>query len=76
LCLVAPYPFRLEPLEDFDPLVDFDMTGGGDVTLMFGLHNHCYFSHAAYAPRDVHKTSHPIGRFRKRRKSREKLHPC
>ena len=31
LCLVAPYPFRLEPLEDFDPLSDFDMTGGDDV---------------------------------------------
>ena len=31
LCLVAPYPFRLEPLEDFDPLTDFDMTGGDDV---------------------------------------------
>ena len=31
LCLVAPYPFRLEPLQDFDPLTDFDMTGGDDV---------------------------------------------
>ena len=31
LCLVAPYPFRLEPLEYFDPLTDFDMTGGDDV---------------------------------------------
>ena len=31
LCLVAPYPFRLEPLEEFDPLSDFDMTGGDDV---------------------------------------------
>ena len=31
---------------------------------MFGLHGHSYFSHAAYAPRDVRKTSHPIGRFR------------
>ena len=31
LCLVAPYPFRLEPLADFDPLTDFDMTGGDDV---------------------------------------------
>ena len=31
LCLVAPYPFRLEPLDDFDPLTDFDMTGGDDV---------------------------------------------
>ena len=30
-CLVTPYPFRLEPLEDFDPLTDFDMTGGDDV---------------------------------------------
>ncbi len=31
LCLVAPYPFRMEQLEDFDPLTDFDMTGGDDV---------------------------------------------
>jgi hypothetical protein len=31
LCLVALYPFRMEPLEDFDPLTDFDMTGGDDV---------------------------------------------
>ena len=31
---------------------------------MFGLHGHSYFSHAPYAPRDVRKTSHPIGRFR------------
>ena len=31
MCLVAPYPFRLEPLEEFDPLSDFDMTGGDDV---------------------------------------------
>ena len=31
LCLVAQYPFRMEPLEDFDPLTDFDMTGGNDV---------------------------------------------
>ena len=31
LALVAPYPFRMEPLEDFDPLTDFDMTGGDDV---------------------------------------------
>jgi hypothetical protein len=31
LCLVAPYPFRLEPLDEFDPLCDFEMTGGDDV---------------------------------------------
>ena len=31
LCLVAPYPFRLEPLEEFDPLSDLDMTGGDDI---------------------------------------------
>jgi hypothetical protein len=31
LCLIAPYPFRLEPLDEFDPLSDFDMTGGDDV---------------------------------------------
>jgi hypothetical protein len=28
---MASYPFQLEPLEDFDQLVDFDMTGGDDV---------------------------------------------
>jgi hypothetical protein len=33
LCLVAPYLFRLEPLEDFDPLVALNMTGGDDVWL-------------------------------------------
>ena len=31
LCLVAPYPFRLESLDEFNPLTDFDMTGGDDV---------------------------------------------
>ena len=31
---------------------------------MFGLHGHSYFSHAAYAPRDVRKISRPTGRFR------------
>ncbi len=31
LCLVAPYPFRLEPLHEFNPLTDFDMTGGDDM---------------------------------------------
>ncbi len=31
LCLVAPYPFRLEPLGEFDLLSNFDMTGGDDV---------------------------------------------
>jgi hypothetical protein len=30
-CVVAPYPFRIEPLEDFDPIRDLDVTGGGDV---------------------------------------------
>ena len=31
VCLVAPYSFRLEPLDEFDPVSDFDITGGGDV---------------------------------------------
>ena len=31
MCLVAPYPFRVEPLEDFDHVADMDITGGGDV---------------------------------------------
>jgi hypothetical protein len=33
--VVAPYPFRIEPLEDFDPIGDSDVAGlaagGGDV---------------------------------------------
>jgi hypothetical protein len=31
VCVIAPYPFRIEPLEDFDPIGDLDVTGGGDV---------------------------------------------
>ncbi len=31
ICVVAPYPFRIEPLEDFDPIGNSDVTGGGDV---------------------------------------------
>jgi hypothetical protein len=31
VCVAAPYPFRIEPLEDFDPIGDLDVTGGGDV---------------------------------------------
>ncbi len=29
--VVAPYPFRIEPLEDLDPIGDLDVNGGGDV---------------------------------------------
>ena len=31
VCLVAPYPYRLQPLEDFDPIGDLDTSGGGDL---------------------------------------------
>jgi hypothetical protein len=33
VCVVAPYPFRIEPLEDFNPtrIGDLGVTGGGDV---------------------------------------------
>ena len=31
VCVVAPYPFRIEPLEDFDPMGDLDVTGRGDL---------------------------------------------
>ena len=31
VCVVAPYTFSIEPLEDFDPIGDSDVTGGGDV---------------------------------------------
>ena len=34
VCVVAPYPFRIEPLEDFDPIGDLDVTGGGDLSLV------------------------------------------
>ncbi len=31
VCLVTPYPFRLEPLDEFDHIADMDITCGGDV---------------------------------------------
>ena len=31
MCLVAPYPFRLEPFNEFNVMRDFDITGGGEV---------------------------------------------
>ena len=31
VCLVAPYPYRLQQLEDFDPIGDLDISGGGDL---------------------------------------------
>ena len=31
VCLVAPYPFRSEPLDEFNVTRDFDITGAGDV---------------------------------------------
>ncbi len=31
VCVVASYPFRIEPLEDYEPIGDLDVTGGGDV---------------------------------------------
>jgi hypothetical protein len=30
-CAVALYPFKIEPLEDLDPMGDSDVIGGGDV---------------------------------------------
>ena len=29
VCVVAPHSFRIEPLEEFDPIGDFDVSGGG-----------------------------------------------
>ena len=31
VCLVAPYPYRLQLLDDFDPIGDLDISGGGDL---------------------------------------------
>ena len=31
VCLVAPYPYRLQQLEDFDPIGDLDISGSGDL---------------------------------------------
>jgi hypothetical protein len=31
VCLVAPYPFRIEPLDEFNITRDFDLAGAGDV---------------------------------------------
>ena len=60
LCLVAPYPFRLEPLHEFDPLSDFDMTGGDDVWYARPR----FFFCALAVPRVIWATRAPTGRFR------------
>jgi hypothetical protein len=31
VCLVAPYPFRSEPLDEFNVTRDFEITGAGEV---------------------------------------------
>jgi hypothetical protein len=31
VCVVAPYPFKIKPLKDFDPIGDLNVTGGGDL---------------------------------------------
>jgi hypothetical protein len=31
VCVVSPYPFRIELLEDFKPMGDLGVTGGGDI---------------------------------------------
>ncbi len=31
MCLVAPYPFRNEPFDEFNVTRDFDITGAGEV---------------------------------------------
>jgi hypothetical protein len=36
--VIAPYPFRIEPLEEFDPIGGLDVTGGGDVWYARPLH--------------------------------------
>ena len=31
VCLIAPFPFNIQPVEEFDPSADFDITGEGDL---------------------------------------------
>ena len=31
VCIIAPFPFNIQPVEDFDPSADFDVTGEGNV---------------------------------------------
>jgi hypothetical protein len=87
---VAPYPFRLEPLEDFDPLVDFDMTGGDDVwfarprgvlhclNCIRDIVEPCGQGRSGRHPthKRVFHADRLTERQGKRRKSRDKLHPC
>jgi hypothetical protein len=46
VCVVAPYPFRIEPLEDFDPIGDLDVTGG----VMFGMRGPFFSLLVPYVP--------------------------
>ena len=31
VCLIAPFPFNIQPVEEFEPSADFDVTGEGNV---------------------------------------------
>ena len=31
VCLIAPFPFNIQPVEDFDPSADFNVTGEENV---------------------------------------------
>jgi hypothetical protein len=54
VCVVAPYPFkfRIETLEDFNPIEDLDVTGGCDVwyarPLLFFTCTVCPTGHMGY----------------------------
>jgi hypothetical protein len=52
VCVVAPYPFRIEPLEEFDPIGSLDVTGWGDVwyarPLLFFTCTLCPTGHMGY----------------------------
>ncbi len=46
VCGVAPYLFRIEPLENFDPIGDLDVTGG----VMFGMRGPFFSLLVRYVP--------------------------
>ena len=60
LCLLVPYQFQLEPLEEFDPLADFDKKDSDDV--WFARPQLCL--RAACATQVKYKTRLPPCRFR------------
>ncbi len=64
VCAVAPYPFRIEPLEDFNPIGDLDVTGGAVEGVMFGMRGPFFSLLVPYVQLGIWAIKHHTRMFR------------